>query len=128
MRCRRLCERKPSGRFNIDETVADEHRKGGASREALEMALLESLAKHGTERRQYSRVKAGKPCKPCTCACMHAGMFIYILFGSKHNIELTTFRVWGIHSILSTPSSLLCSVGVQDQMQNHQRATREQGV
>ena len=58
MRCRRLCERKPSGKYNVDAEVAKQHKEGGATRECLEMALLEAIARHGTDRRQYKRIKA----------------------------------------------------------------------
>ena len=58
MRTRRLCERKPSGKCYVDEKVAEEFKNGGESREVLEMALLESLARYGTKRCAYKRIKA----------------------------------------------------------------------
>lgn len=58
MRCRRLCEKKPSGRYNVDPKIAEQYREGGESRECLEMALLESLSRHGLDRAAYKRVKA----------------------------------------------------------------------
>ena len=58
MRCRRLCERKPSGKFNISEDVSQQYKGAGEGREALEMALLECLAKHGISRTSYKKVKA----------------------------------------------------------------------
>ena len=57
MRCRRLCERKPSGKYVIDQSVCDQYKQGGQGREHLEMALLECIAKHGTSRNAYKRVK-----------------------------------------------------------------------
>ncbi|CAK9074824.1 unnamed protein product [Durusdinium trenchii] len=57
MRCRRLCERKPSGRQHVPEAIVAEYKEGGERREVLEMALLESLARHGLNRSAYKRVK-----------------------------------------------------------------------
>ena len=58
MRCRRLCERKPSGKYNISEQVCQQYKEGGPSRELLEMALLECVSKHGLNRSAYKKVKA----------------------------------------------------------------------
>ena len=58
MRARRMCEKKPTGRCNVDEATADQDKSGGESRELLEMALLECLAKHGVSRSSYKKVKA----------------------------------------------------------------------
>ena len=58
MRCRRLCERKPSGKFNIDASTAEQYKEGGPSREMLEMALLECISKHGVQRSSYKKIKA----------------------------------------------------------------------
>lgn len=58
MRCRRLCERKPSGRVQVEPGIVDQYKMGGEHREQLEMALLESLAKHGLDRSNYKRIKA----------------------------------------------------------------------
>ena len=60
MRCRRLCEAKPSGKKNVDSKIIEAYKEGGEGREVLEMALLESLAKYGLERSAYKRVKAGR--------------------------------------------------------------------
>ena len=62
MRCRRLCEMKPSGKCAVDETTASQYRGGGEGRELLEMALLGALARHGTSRKSYKKIKARKPC------------------------------------------------------------------
>ena len=62
MRCRRLCEMKPSGKCAVNETTASQYRGGGEGRELLEMALLEALARHGTSRKSYKKIKARKPC------------------------------------------------------------------
>lgn len=59
MRCRRLCERKNSGRANVSEDIQADYKAGGERREVVEMALLEAIAKHGTGRNVYHRVKAG---------------------------------------------------------------------
>ncbi|CAL1145936.1 unnamed protein product [Cladocopium goreaui] len=58
MRARRMCERKPTGRCNVDSATAEAYKTGGESRELLEMALLECLAKHGVSRKSYKKVKA----------------------------------------------------------------------
>ena len=58
MRCRRMCEKKPSGRINVDTKIVEQYKEGGESREVLEMALLECLAKHGVDRSSYKRIKA----------------------------------------------------------------------
>ena len=58
MRCRRLCETKPSGKKHVDSSVVADYQAGGERREVLEMALLDCLARHGLERDAYKRVKA----------------------------------------------------------------------
>lgn len=58
MRCRRMCEAKPSGRKNVPDAVITDYKTGGESREILELALLECLSKHGVTRTSYKRVKA----------------------------------------------------------------------
>ena len=57
MRCRRMCEQKPSGKCHVDPAIVTQYKNGGEGREALEMALLESLAKYGVERASYKRIK-----------------------------------------------------------------------
>lgn len=59
MRCRRMCERKLSGKANVDEAVTADYKEGGSKREMLELALLESLAKFGVDRKAHKRIKAG---------------------------------------------------------------------
>ena len=58
MRCRRLCQRTPAGKLQVDPAIAEHWRAGGEQREALEMALLESLSRFGTARSNYKRIKA----------------------------------------------------------------------
>ncbi|CAK9075683.1 unnamed protein product [Durusdinium trenchii] len=58
MRCRRLCETKPSGKCAVTAEIAQQFRAGGECREILEMALLEAIGKHGLSRSVYKRVKA----------------------------------------------------------------------
>ena len=58
MRCRRLCEKKPSGKLQVSEDIVNRYKSGGTDREELEMALLESLAKFGLERSNYKKIKA----------------------------------------------------------------------
>ena len=69
MRTRRLCERKPSGKMQVDNAVAEQYRQGGEARETLEMALLECIARHGTDRSSYKKIKAG-----------YQNLYIYIYF------------------------------------------------
>ncbi|CAL1160909.1 unnamed protein product, partial [Cladocopium goreaui] len=57
MRCRRLCQRTPAGKLQVDPAIAEQWRAGGEQREALEMALLESLSRFGTARSNYKRIK-----------------------------------------------------------------------
>jgi len=57
MRCRHMCEQKPSGKLHVDPAVVTQYKNGGEGREALEMALLESLSKFGIERASYKRIK-----------------------------------------------------------------------
>ena len=59
MRARRLLERKPSGKYLVDQAVTEQYKQGGEQREQLEMALLECLSKHGLARTAYKRVKVG---------------------------------------------------------------------
>lgn len=71
MRCRRLCERKPSGKQHVDAAIADQYREGGERREVLEMALLECIARFGLDRCAYKKIKARHivlhvlPCLAC---------------------------------------------------------------
>jgi len=58
MRARRLCEKKPSGKHAVTEEIYRQFKEGGESREALEMALLESIARFGVGRENYKRIKA----------------------------------------------------------------------
>ena len=43
MRLKRACEKKKSGKLWVSEEIHNDFMAGGAAREALEMALLESL-------------------------------------------------------------------------------------
>ena len=58
MRCRRLCEKKGTGKSHVDSSVSEIYKNGGPGREVLEMALLECLAKYGTGRQNYKKIKA----------------------------------------------------------------------
>lgn len=62
MRCRRLCTKTSAGKFNVDPSLAKQYSEGGEGREALQMALLEAIAKNGVERSAYKRVKVGYIC------------------------------------------------------------------
>ena len=58
MRLRRMCETKGSGKCHVDEQTKKDYKEGGERRQWLELALLESLKKHGTGRPSYVKVKA----------------------------------------------------------------------
>ena len=60
MRCRRMCEKKATGRANVDSSIMSDYREGGTKREMLEIALLEAIAKHGVNRQSYKKVKASQ--------------------------------------------------------------------
>ena len=42
----------------MDELTKKDYKEGGERRQWLELALLESLKKHGTSRTNYAKVKA----------------------------------------------------------------------
>lgn len=54
-----MCEVKPSGKCPVDASVCDQYKAGGQSREQLEMALLECIARWGTNRSSYKKIKVG---------------------------------------------------------------------
>ena len=58
MRLRRLCSIKKGEKCLVDETTRSDYLAGGERREWLELALLESVKKHGVDRAQYKSVKA----------------------------------------------------------------------
>ena len=60
MRVRRLCERKVSGKCHVPPEVRDDYVKGGESREIIELALLDALAKHVVSSVNYKKVKASR--------------------------------------------------------------------
>ena len=60
MRVRRLCERKSGGKLNVPQEVHDDFVNGGASREVLELALLQAIEKHGVKRQVYKRIKVSQ--------------------------------------------------------------------
>ena len=43
MRLKRLCEQKKSGKSWVSEDLQEDYKRGGESREVLELALLETL-------------------------------------------------------------------------------------
>ena len=57
MRLRRLCTARKSGKCLVDQSVRDSYDQGGESREWLEIALLEAIKQHGTDRSAYKQVK-----------------------------------------------------------------------
>eukprot|EP00435_Cladocopium_sp_Y103_P068252 s21_g31.t1 len=57
MRLRRLCSVKKSGKSHVSEEVRQDYKGGGEKREWLELALLEAIREHGTDRKFYNKVK-----------------------------------------------------------------------
>ncbi|CAL1134414.1 unnamed protein product [Cladocopium goreaui] len=58
MRLRRLTETKTSGKRWVDDKTQQDYKAGGERRQWLEIALLESLKKHGTGREANGKVRA----------------------------------------------------------------------
>ena len=75
MRARRLCEKKGSGKCAVPDAIHDDYVSGGEAREILEMALLQSLAMHGCDRKHYKKIRVVWLHK------VHAGvdLFLYVL-------------------------------------------------
>ena len=59
MRLRRLVEVKQSGKCHVPQEVIDDFKTGGELKEWLEIALLESIKKVGTDRSKFKAVKVG---------------------------------------------------------------------
>lgn len=59
MRLRRLCSIKKGEKCLVDQTTREDYLAGGERREWLELALLDSIKTHGTDRSKYKAVKAG---------------------------------------------------------------------
>ncbi|CAK9113854.1 Uncharacterized protein SCF082_LOCUS52754 [Durusdinium trenchii] len=57
MRLRRLCEVKPSGRCYVDDTTRSDYANL-ERREWLELALCDALKKHGTDRKDFKKIRA----------------------------------------------------------------------
>lgn len=58
MRLRRLCEVKPSGRCYVDDTTRSDYANL-ERREWLELALCDALKKHGTDRKDFKKIRVG---------------------------------------------------------------------
>ena len=48
---------KKSGKSHVSEEVRKDYQGGGEKREWLEIALLEAIKEHGTDRKHYNKVK-----------------------------------------------------------------------
>ena len=59
MRLRRMVEVKQSGKCHVPQEVVDDFKTGGELKEWLEIALLESIKKVGTDRTKFKAVKVG---------------------------------------------------------------------
>lgn len=53
-----MVEVKPSGKTYVDQTVRDDYNSV-QRREWLEMALVDSIRKHGTDRKNFKKVLVG---------------------------------------------------------------------
>ena len=65
MRLRRLTETKTSGKRWVDDKTQQDYKAGGERRQWLEIALLESLKKHGTGREAHGKVRVRGFVKKC---------------------------------------------------------------
>ena len=83
MRLRRMCELKQSGKSHVPPEVSEDYKKGGEEREWLEIALLESIKKVGTDRKYFKQVKAGSMCLiypqlRCLSSYLHKGPRLFV--------------------------------------------------
>lgn len=78
MRLRRLCEVKGSGRMWCDQKTREDYVAGGERRQWLELALLESLKRHGSHRGAYDKVKAWW-LKNVGVYCLNQGIHIFLI-------------------------------------------------
>ena len=121
MRCRRLCERKPSGRLQVEASMSDAYKAGGEQREALEMTLLESLATHGHGRSSYKKIKARtihtSMCSPSLIGVYIVWMYtVYMCMHACYSCMLTNacthqdnwVHIWFSILLLSNPGSFHC--------------------
>lgn len=131
MRCRRLCERKPSGKFNISEDVSQQYKDAGEGREALEMALLECLAKWGTSRCSYKKVKARhvlKLIKSTNGERDTDTSWIMIVYAWYMQLNRNQETLPFYHGYLSPITFLGPAVGLRHEDQTHSWATGESGI
>lgn len=89
----------------VDADIHKQYKAGGSEREALEMALLEALAKHGTNRSSYKRVKAGNSRISILCfyhallynASLNPWMTTTVLKPSGHTMHSASPMIWPSH-------------------------------
>ena len=79
MRLRRLCSLKKSGKSHVSDEVRKDYLGGGEKREWLEIALLEAIKVHGTDRKLYNRVKERFCWKGWGYLVRHIYIFIYFI-------------------------------------------------
>lgn len=78
-----MCELKQSGKSHVPPEVSEDYKKGGEEREWLEIALLESIKKVGTDRKYFKQVKAGSMCLiypqlRCLSSYLHKGPRLFV--------------------------------------------------
>lgn len=84
MRLRRLCQKKKSGRKSVDVGIIEDHLEGGEKREILEMSLLRSLAKYGTDRTMYKKVRVARFMRLAhSTQVRHSPTVIYLAVGLR---------------------------------------------
>ena len=59
MRLRRLCTPKKNGKLWVSAEVAEDYKMGGSQREALEMALLETIKSLSGDANKPDKIRVG---------------------------------------------------------------------
>ena len=102
MRLRRLCSLKKSGKSHVTDEVRKDYLGGGEKREWLEIALLEAIKVHGTDRKLYNRVKERFCWKGWGYLVRHIYIYgvlhIYIYFIACRYLLLLVFALC-LHSV-----------------------------
>ena len=102
MRLRRLCSLKKSGKSHVTDEVRKDYLGGGEKREWLEIALLEAIKVHGTDRKLYNRVKERFCWKGWGYLVRHIYIYgvlhIYIFYSMQVSLLLLVFALC-LHSV-----------------------------
>lgn len=103
MRLRRLVEVKPNGKCHVDQQTREEYQNP-ERREWLEMALLQSIKKHGTSRTAFTKIRVGGCPKDDLMLIYIYKYFLYIandgslnsLLAGKRSIYIYIWQNWQI--------------------------------